>query len=211
MTLKELEARIQTLEDNQAIKKLQSAYGYYLEHWDGQQIVDLFSDGPNTSVEEGPYGVYVGQEGIKQYFLRDNLPPEFLHVLMQVSEIVDVDPGGKTAKGRWYGFGPQAKPIYGGGRYATSLAGSGERPIRAQWMFGVYENEFVKEDGKWKYKKIIFNGMFATPYEDGWVKTPKVPLPSRLPDRPEPKRTFFKQYTSGCVLPYHYKNPVRGK
>jgi len=35
-----------------------------------------------------------------------------------------------------------------------------------------WENEYVKEDGKWKIKKILFNRIFTTPFEDGWVKTP---------------------------------------
>ena len=51
MTLKELEAKVQTLEDIEAINKLQRAYGYYLEHWDGQQLLDLFSNSPSVSVE----------------------------------------------------------------------------------------------------------------------------------------------------------------
>jgi len=53
MKLEELETKIQRLEDIEAIKKLQSAYGYYLEHWDGQQIVDLFSNSPDASMDAG--------------------------------------------------------------------------------------------------------------------------------------------------------------
>ena len=109
MTLYELEARLRTLEAIEEIKKLQRAYSYYLEHWEGQHVVELFSDGPNVSVDIGK-GVYKGQEGIKQFFLMGKVPPEFLHVLMPISGIVDIDPGGNTAKGRWYGFGCYAFP-----------------------------------------------------------------------------------------------------
>ena len=147
MTLQELEARLKTLEDMEEINKLQRAYGYYLEHWEGQQIVDLFSNSPNVSVEANCNGVYVGQEGIKYFFLTDKLSPEFLHEMMQLSGIVDVDPDGKTVNGRWYGFGPQAMPIEG--------------IFRALWVLGVYENEYVKEDGKWKFLKIHFSMVFS--------------------------------------------------
>jgi hypothetical protein len=199
MTIQELEARLKTLEDMEEINKLQRAYGYYLEHWEGQQIVDLFSNSPNVSVEANRNGVYVGQEGIKYFFLTDKLSPEFLHEMMQLSGIVDVDPGGKTAKGRWYGFGPQAMPIEG--------------VFRALWVLGVYENEYVKEDGKWKFKKIQYSIIFCTPYEDGWVKTPTMPPPQfRCKEGPKPgPSSCYKPYPSGYVLPYHYKNPVSGK
>jgi hypothetical protein len=127
---------------------------------------------------------------------------------MQLSGIVDVEPGGKTAKGRWYGFGPQAKSMVG------MVEGAAEGVVRALWVFGVYENEYVKEDGKWKFKKIFYSPIFDTPYEDGWVKTPEAPLPYRRRDGPEPKpstSTGYKPYPSGYVFPYHYKNPVSGK
>ena len=67
--------------------------------------------------------MYVGQEGIKQFFLRGKKPPEFLHGLMQLSGIVDVDPGGKTAKGRWYGFGPHAIPSRGSSQGTMGRSG----------------------------------------------------------------------------------------
>ena len=44
--------------------------------------------------------------------------PEYLHQVMQLSGIVDVAPDGKTAMGRWYGFGANALPAGDG---TTSL------------------------------------------------------------------------------------------
>ena len=199
MTIEELEARLRNLEDIEQIKKLQRAYSYYLEHWEGQHVVELFSDGPNVSVDIGK-GVYKGQEGIKQFFLMGKVPPEFLHVLMPISGIVDVDPGGKTAKGRWYGFGCYAFPSEG--------------KVQALLASGIWENEYVKEGGKWKLKKIHFSRTFTTPYEDGWVKTPMTQVPFDFRPKGEPKpepSPFNKPYPSGDVFPYHYKNPVSGK
>ena len=39
----------------------------------------------------------VGQEGIREFFIKDQLPEGLLHLLMTLSGIVDVDPNGKTA------------------------------------------------------------------------------------------------------------------
>ena len=83
MTLQELEVRLRTLEDIEEINKLQRAYGYYLEHWEGQHIVELFSNSNNVSVEANRKGVYLGQEGIKYFFLTDKVSPE-LSTLTQV-------------------------------------------------------------------------------------------------------------------------------
>ena len=192
MTLKELEARLKNLEDVEAINRLQRAYGYYLVHWEGQQLADLFSDAPDVTLGAGDGGVvFSGQEDVKKFFKRVGDPPELMHGLMQLSGIVDVDPNGKTAKGRWFGFGPLAIP------------GEDEK-VKAIWGFGIYENEYVKEKGRWKIKKLHYDYIMTTPYEDGWVKTPTMRIWGDL-------KSYDKPYPSGFILPYHYKNPGSGK
>jgi len=49
--IEELKSRMQKTEDIEAIKKLHRAYGYYLEHWQEDEIVELFSHNPEVSVE----------------------------------------------------------------------------------------------------------------------------------------------------------------
>ena len=209
MTPRDLEARVQELEDIEAIKKLQNAYCYYLQHWEEEEIIGLFSKSPDTSLETGGGGLYKGEEGIRQYFSFQThfhskltkAPPEFLHQLMPLCSIVDVDPDGKTAKGRWYGLGENAIP-------------EGGNPPRAMFTSGIWENEFVKEDGKWKFKKIVYSGTFATPWEDGWVKNPipRGPVKPRAKELPPSSPEYINRtYPTGRIFPYHYKNPVTGK
>ena len=115
MTVEEMEARIKTLEaqvrtmqDIEDIKKLQRAFGFYLEHWMAEELVDLFADGPDTSLSIAA-GQFYGKENVARLCRRGKESneeikpesPEFLHQVMQLSGIVDVDPDGKTAKGRW--------------------------------------------------------------------------------------------------------------
>src|SRR4030042_7114150 len=113
--IKKLENQVrelQTLLDIEEIKKLQRAYGYYLEHWMAKEIVDLFSDSPDVALEF-PWneGTYLGKESVKRYYEGRFKPsPEFLHQLMQLCPIIDVAPDGKTAKGRWYGCGAVSTP-----------------------------------------------------------------------------------------------------
>ena len=49
-TVKKLEARLQAQEDIEAIKKLQRAYSYYLQHWQEDEIMNLFSKRPDISL-----------------------------------------------------------------------------------------------------------------------------------------------------------------
>src|SRR4030042_992572 len=88
--VKAKDKQIQRLEDIEAIKRLQCAYGYYLEHWMGEEIIDCFATSPEVS---GTFveGTYKGQEGIRKYFGPGRVvPPEFLHMGMQVSPVITV-------------------------------------------------------------------------------------------------------------------------
>jgi len=206
-TIETIETRIESAEDIEAIKQLQHAYGYYLEHWQEEELTGLFSHDPGVTVEINGGGQFKGWEAVKTCFnFADHYPayggvkkapPEFLHILIPNAGIIHLDPDGKTAKGRWYGFflGAQRK--------------SGV--IRAMIACGIWENEYIKEAGIWKIKKLFWNDIISSPIEEGWVKTPSLLNPPHK-TRPEPGlNTHFAPYPSGYIFPYHYKNPVTGK
>jgi hypothetical protein len=219
MTVKELEAKIRTLEDRirtmediEEIKKLQRAYGYYIEHRMAEDIIDLFADRDDIAMKIAG-GQFIGKDKVIKYWrhgypvLEKSDNPEFLHQVMQLSGIVHVDPDGKTAKGRWYGFGAHASPHKEG--------------IAPGWMDGVYENEYVKENGKWKIKVIHWCMTFHAPYGESWV------LPSRRVDkrmdRPHEQAIGSGKarigeapaedalYPSGFICPFHFANPISGR
>jgi hypothetical protein len=212
MDAKEMEARIKMLEnqvlvlqDIEGIKNLQKIYGYYLEHWMAEEIMDLFSDSPKA-VLSLMVGTFIGKEKIKSYFgshetLRDN--PEFMHQLMQLSGVVDIDASGRTATGRWYGFGAHAVP-----------KGKG---VRQFFLSGIYDCRYVKEDGKWKILELIFSPLYAANPATGWVKPERVAAVTEegvkasdlKPDRT--RGNFSPMYPSGYIIPFSFKHPVTGK
>jgi hypothetical protein len=207
-TLEELQKRIQRLEDIKQIEKLQRIYGYYRDYEEWEKVVDLFTD-KAPSVEECDYGVYRGKDGVRRYYIEllkggKEAKPRigYMSIGMQIQGVVTVEPDGKTAKGRWYGFFMEAR--------STLTLHEGD--LRQLWAHGVYENEYVKEDDKWLIKKLHFFLNFRTPYEDGWLKTPVVGHngPSRdvPPDAPP---TTWQPYPSGAHLPVHWKHPITGK
>ena len=199
--LKVLEKRVQKLQDIEDIKTLQKSYGYYLEHWMADEIIDLFSDSPDVSLMLAA-GTYLGKKSITNYFKRmSTTSPEFMNQVMQLSGIVTVAPNGKTAKGRWYGFGALAFPS--------------PRGVRQLFMGGIYGGEYVKEDGKWKFKKLRFDHVYSATPAEGWVKSdrlvavsPQAPFPWLEADIP--RKVSFR-YPSGNIVPFHYKHPVTGK
>ncbi len=213
MSLKELEAKVKSLEDSfrtlqdvQEIKKLHSIYAFYLEHWMAEEVIALFSDGPDVSVELSDSGVFLGKEGVKRYFGATKPTAEYMHLVMQIDGVIDVAPDGKTAKGRWYGLGFMAIPR--------------DEGVHAGWNVGIYTCEYVKDDGKWKFKKLHWYRIFSAPYHEGWVKPERLvktamssinretAYNTRKPDLPT---SVHKPYPSGYVVPFHYKHPITGK
>jgi len=216
MNQAEMENRIQTLEqqvktlqtllDIEEIKKLQRIYGYYLEHWMAQEIIDLFSDAEDASLDFEWYeGKYIGKASIRRYYEgRFKTEPGLLHQLMQLCPVIDVSSDGLRAWGRWYGFGEVAAPR--GEKTGESI------------MNGIYENEYVKENGKWKFKHIrwamnymAIGGLGIVPPEQRVVPEPGAKIKMSWPEPDEPPREFVSNYPSGYILPFHYRNPVTGR
>ncbi|MCJ7605060.1 MAG: nuclear transport factor 2 family protein [Dehalococcoidales bacterium] len=207
-TLEELEKRIQKLDDVKQIERLQRIYGYYRDYGEWEKCVDLFSDNA-VSIEVADHGVYKGKEGIRRYYLDlirggpDAQPrPGAFSVALQMQGVVTVNDDGRTASGRWYGFLMEARPTLG--------LHFGD--LRQTWGHGVYENEYVRENGRWLINKLHFFLNFRTPFEDGWLKTPVIgqtgPSPDVPPDEPS---TTWHPYPSGVKLPVHFKHPITGE
>jgi hypothetical protein len=203
-SLEGLEAKVQILEDTEAIQKLQKAYGYYLEHMMVEDIVELFADGEDVELWVTA-GKFKGKDAISRlyHYIGDSFPSsEFLHQLMQLSGIVHVNPDGITANGRWYGFGANALPLKGG-------------KINPGWMNGVYETEYLKQNGIWKIRKLRWSMTFRASWTESFVE------PSRrddsVMDRAENRdlqisdKAEETRYPSGFICPFHFENPVSGR
>jgi hypothetical protein len=216
MTNEEFNARITALEkkvktqgkeltrlkDIESIKKLEKAYGYYVEHMMYQEIVDCFSDSPDVMLD-WLEGKWKGKEGVKKYFsFMKTTPPDFMHQVMQIAGIVDVDPGGKTASGRWYAFGGIFIPREGGNRRS--------------FVSGIYENRYVKEKGVWKMLSIKWVIPYAIRLAGDWAMPEDVNRPYLAGEFRGSKADIDLdkddgRYLSGYIFPFHYTHPVTGK
>ena len=196
------EKKLTTLEDIEAIKKLQKAYGYYVEHMMWQEIIDCFSDSPDVCLN-WLEGQYLGKAGVRKYFERmQMMPPEFMHQVMQIAGIVDIDPDGKTAKGRWYAFGGIFVPR--------------EDSMRRSFVTGIYELVYIKEDGTWKILSLKWMIPYAVRIAEGWAMPEDVNRPYLAGEFRGPKPDIDidrndGRYLSGYIFPFHYNHPVTGK
>jgi hypothetical protein len=197
----ELSKKQELTDDLIEIEKLQRIYGYYLDTGKHQEIVDLFSD-KTESVEIGNRGIYLRKEGARRFFLESqgkSRPAWSMARHLQLQGVVNVAPDGRTAKGRWQclficvaSYGKPAKPT-------------------ACWGYGVYENEYIKEDGNWMFTKVYFCRLFYTPFDKGWVKVPDITLLRMDPETADIPSTRHHPYPTTYFAPLHFKHPITNK
>src|SRR5690606_24126279 len=136
-----LTARVEALEGIRAVKKLQRAFGFYVDRGLWGDAADLFAD--DGSIELGLDGVYLGRERIEEYLRRLHGGQEGL-IYGQLNEWITLQPAitmardGRSATARWRDQGML-----------------GQYKQHAEWRDGVYENTYEKgADGIWRIKSL---------------------------------------------------------
>jgi hypothetical protein len=154
-----LEDRVRRLEDIEEIRKLKATYCFLcdagLEDKNvREELISHFIADARIDFGLGPASKFQGREGLEVFF--GQVVPGAVSFCMHMvhNAIIEVD--GDRATGKWYYEAP------------TTDAGSG----RAQWMAGTYLEEYVREDGRWKFVSIDTQWKYISPYDEGWAKNP---------------------------------------
>jgi len=198
-------------EDVQAVRTLQFKYGYYMDMTLFGEIVELFADDCEIRFMGG---LYRGKDGARRLYGGAsglNGPTDgmlFSHVIAQ--DIVDVAPDRKSAKGRFRTF-------MQGGVHDSKADAPPSIPSQF-WEGGIYENEYVKDRGVWKFKVFDYRVVFQARYEDGWAHSPLTPLMVSEPTATYPEDSRgpdaitgpVPRWPAAVVQPFHYPNPVTG-
>ncbi len=122
-----------------AIENLQAMYGYYIDKGQWKSAAGLFSS--KGSYEFGQNGVYIGNASIERGLSLmgpQGLEQGQLNNYVMVQPIIHIADDNRTAKARWRSD------------VLLSRAGTGE------WGGGVYENEYVNENGTWKFSSLHY-------------------------------------------------------
>lgn len=216
--LADLAHRVTVLEAQQAVRNLQHTYGYYLDKCLYQEVVDLFAEdgdvyfcGGLFKGKAGAHRLYV--ERFRKRFTGDVNGPVFGFLLdhPQQQDVITVAEDGLSAKGRFRcvmqaGVHEQAKDTYPG------------KTAMEQWFEGgLYENEYVNDNGVWKIKRLNYRAFWHGDYEKGWAHTspmdfrPRETFPQDPVGPDEIVDEGFDFFPNTEVFPFHFPHPVTGK
>ena len=183
-----LEARALAAEDYRDLMNLQAAYGYYVDKGLWDKAADLFAR--EGTLEIAGRGVYVGQDRVREYLHR--LPEYRDGVIfnhMQLQPVLHVDSAAGTAKGRWR---------------TLMMVGVMDDEV-GRWGEATYENNYVREDGRWRIASLHGIINFYAEYDEGWHRG-GVPLLRSTegvePDRPPSFE--YEAHPSAVIAPFHY-------
>jgi hypothetical protein len=135
MNLEELMQKVQKLEDLEEIKKLHREYISCIDKMENYKVPDMFTEDGIAEIQDS--GVIKGKKAIEELYVNG-----FLSFRKGRTDghlcgepIITVD--GNQAKGHWTVYIFFSVPS-------------------VQWTQGVNDCEYVKENGKWKFKKLKF-------------------------------------------------------
>jgi len=149
-----LAQEVERAESVRQVKRLQRSYAQYSQFGLWNEMAQLFA--AEAELVRGNDRAR-GQAAIGEYFLdsfgdgRHGLAPGGLHTQLVFRPLINLSADGQTARGRWWEWSLTGR--YGGD---------------AEWAGGIYENEYVREDGVWKFSRMHYHPMLAGPYATGW-------------------------------------------
>jgi hypothetical protein len=172
-TLASLARRVGALNDEDDVRNLQHAYGYYVDRKMWDDVVDLFA--ADAVVEIAGVGTFKGPAGVRKAMERMG-PAGLVHGenndRPQFDTIVRVSPGGREAFARGAEVG------------MLGLADKGE----SSWEIGVFRNRFVKDGSVWKIREMRIQPLVKADYRAGWgrggVAPARPPAPAFLGANP---------------------------
>lgn len=157
MTQNDLEARIQRIEDIEALKQLKYRYAEACDDdYDHERLAPLFTK--DAVWDGGVMGRFEGRDAIRDFFAGCSKTVTFAihHVL---NPIIEVE--GDRATGRWFLW----EPIV----FAQGDA--------ALWLAGRYDDRYVREEGLWRFERVTIDVRMLAPYEEGFAKVRIAEIP----------------------------------
>jgi hypothetical protein len=195
-TLAALEQRIALMNDEDKVRNLQNAYGYYMDRKMWDDATDLFTADGALSIAN--VGVYDGPKSIRRALERSGpagLKHGQLNELVQLDTAVTVEPGGMEARSRGLELG---------------LLGEADKGT-AFYTLAIFENRYVRQDDIWRIREMRIFPLMKTEYAQGWAKSQVVdPPPAKeyAPDRPALKSDVM---TPGAIPVFFQSNPATGR
>jgi len=196
VALTALEQRITVMNEEDKVRNLQNAYGYYVDRKMWDDVTDLFT--PDGALSIADVGVYDGPKSIRRALERSGpagLQHGQLNERLQLDMAVSIEPGGMEARSRGIEFG---------------LLGEADKGT-AFYTLAIFENRYVKQDDIWRIREMRMFPLMKTEYAQGWGKSQVIDAPpdkEHAPDRPVPAADAM---TPGAIPAFFIPNPGTGK
>jgi ketosteroid isomerase-like protein len=162
--VKQLEARVRELDDREAIRDLRYRYHEYVNEGKFKDIPSLFTD--DGELDFAHLGKAKGREAIQKFFggLNETAPgskerPRITWVKQFIHNHT-IHLHGDTGDGFSY---LEAKPIYNGEAFLVAAR---------------YDDEYVRHNGEWKFKKMGLVPYFMVPLKEGWAQEDRIKMRS---------------------------------
>jgi len=189
-----IEQRLARMRDEDLVRNLQNAYGYYIDQKMWTDVTDLFiTDG---TVEIAGIGIWQGEQGIRRLLQRDGasgLRHGEVNEHLQLHTLITVSPDGREAWAR-----------------GLDLGMLGRNKAWALWTHATFSNHYVKQDGVWRIAAMRLFPKLRSDYYQGWGK-------SRLPE-PEPRSGYepnqpsnLPALTEALIPAFDFPNPATGR
>lgn len=151
----ELARDVDRAESVRAVKNLQRTYAQYSHYGLWKEMAGLFAADATFIFDEE---VVQGRKAIGDYLTahegggHQGLLPGEIHAQILDHPVVNLAVDGQSARGRWYGLLLQA-----------------DAQGNASMLGAVFENEYVRRDGRWQISVHRCYPQYAGPYESGWT------------------------------------------
>lgn len=144
--LTRIEARLGVLEDIESIRKIIARYGKALDEKDIDALKPLFAAGAELTVT--PWGLSaMGYQAVIDFYAQSFLDSESTRHYMTNAEI---EPAGMGYRSHCY------------------FQNSVDSPPQSLRGWGVYDDDFIREDGVWKFASKRITVQVLGPFDEGW-------------------------------------------
>lgn len=146
--MSQIEQRVARLETIEAIRRLKIRYCELCDdNYDPDGLAALFTE--DGIWDGGRNGRAEGREQIRNLWAETAKVASFaVHYI--TNHIVDLGEDDESASGRCSLWEP--------------ITLNGE----AMWASVIYDEKYTKVDGVWRFREMVLNNMFCTPYSAGW-------------------------------------------
>ncbi|KAK4443367.1 SnoaL-like domain-containing protein [Podospora aff. communis PSN243] len=169
VSLEGVRNRVEVLVDEDEVRNLQHAWGYYLDRRMWDDVVDLFGEKGEGVLEVDNVGAWKGKEGVRKGLERwmgpAGLERGVLNEHLIFNTMVHVREAGKTADSR-----------------GIEVALIGDRATnRSEWRIGYFQNSFVKRNGIWQFENVTIVPLVVANFSTGWGKGSLLPRSTVTP------------------------------